>query len=319
MADRLVAIEGVARVFGGGRSLFGRVPGVHALRGVTLDVLQGETLAVVGESGCGKSTLARLLVGLDRPTEGRIAFADGTLDGPGRGGVAQHVFQDAVASLNPRRRVRSILEAPLRRVAGLARHDRRTRVDEAVAAVGLSPDVLARYPHELSGGQAQRVGVARALAVRPQLVVLDEPVSSLDVSMQAQLLALLRELRDAYALTYVFVGHDLGVVETISNRVAVMYFGRVAEIGPTRDVFGRPQHPYTRLLIDSAPRPGRPITPAEDDDAALPDPYAPPPGCAFAPRCPRAQEICRHAQPPLVAHDGPAGHRAACHFPLSGD
>ena len=324
----LVELESVARVFGGGRRLFGgRKPAVHAVQDVSLDVMRGETLGIVGESGCGKSTLARMLVGLDRPTAGsiRLEGADVT-DAAGSDFAAlasrvQYVFQDPVSSLNPRKTVRAILEAPLVHLLGLERAARRDRLEELMDAVGLRREFLERYPHEFSGGQAQRIGIARALAAQPELMVLDEPVSALDVSVQAQVLNLLDDLKQRFGLTYVFISHDLSVVESVSDRVAVMYFGRLAEIGPAGAVFADPRHHYTRLLLDSAPVPGRPIGVADADDTELPDPYDPPPGCAFAARCPAADELCRTQRPPLDAAAVDGAHLAACFHPplVTGD
>ena len=313
----MITVDDVVRTFGGGRSLFGTArPAVHAVRGVSFEVDAGETLGVVGESGCGKSTLARMIVGLDRPTDGRIAI--GGPDGAASPRAAQYVFQDAAASLNPRRTIGAALAIPLKRLTTLDRPAREARLAELMGLVNLDPSFLERYPHELSGGQAQRVGIARALAAEPDLLVLDEPVSALDVSMQAQVLDLLADLKARFGLTYVFIAHDLSVVEAVSDRVAILYFGKLAEIGPVREVFARPQHPYTDLLLRSAPAPGRPLRAAGDDDAELPDPYRPPPGCAFAARCPRAEEVCTRLQPPLVPHGADPSHLSACHVPLNG-
>ena len=324
MADPvLLEIENAERVFGGGRTLFGRaLPAVHAVQDVSLDVRKGETLGVVGESGCGKSTLARLIVGLDRPTAGRITFdgrdlvADARRDPRVLARRVQYVFQDPVASLNPRKTIRAILEAPLRYLLGLDRRAREARLGELMEAVNLAPEFLERYPHEFSGGQAQRIGIARALAADPELIVLDEPVSALDVSVQAQVLNILDGLKTRFGLTYVFISHDLSVVESVSDRVAVMYFGRVAEVGPAREIFTAPRHPYTHLLLKSAPVPGRRSLIPEDADTELPDPYNPPPGCAFHARCPRGTDVCLAAHPPLERAAGAAAHETACHHPV---
>jgi peptide/nickel transport system ATP-binding protein len=321
MSDALLRTEEVTRTFGGGRTLFGRrKPQVHAVRRVTLAAQRGETLGIVGESGCGKTTLARMLVGLDRPTGGRI-FMDGRdvaeiLNG-GSTALArqvQYVFQDPLSSLNPRQTIRRILDAPLKHLVGMAPKDRETRLAELLHAVNLQRDFLDRYPHEFSGGQAQRIGIARALAAEPEIIVLDEPVSALDVSVQAQVLNLLDDLKARFTLTYLFISHDLAVVEAISDRVAVMYFGEVVEEGRADDIFRKPLHPYTRLLIDSAPVPGRQLRPDEDTSTELPDPLAPPMGCPFAPRCPRASAICGKTMPALEA--GADAHAVACHHPL---
>ena len=310
----MLRVEDVARRFGGGRRLFGGAnPSVHAVRGVSFTVARGETLGIVGESGCGKTTLARMIVGLDTPSDGRIAV-DGS--GAGRRASVQYVFQDSVASLNPRKRVRQALSVPLTKLAGLSGAAREKRLAELMDLVNLDPAFLERYPHELSGGQAQRIGIARALAANPDLLVLDEPVSALDVSMQAQVLELLADLKARLSLTYVFISHDLSVIESVSDRVAILYFGKLAEIGPARDVYARPQHPYTALLMALAPAPGRKLAAPDEADGDLPDPYDPPPGCAFAARCPRARDVCRAEEPDLIPHGDIPTHRSACHFPL---
>jgi peptide/nickel transport system ATP-binding protein len=315
----LLSIEKAERVFGGGRSLFGQPkPAVHAVQDVTIEVRKGETLGVVGESGCGKSTLARMIVGLDAPTGGRIVFdgrdlvAEAGHDLRRLSREVQYVFQDPVASLNPRKTIRTILEAPLRYLLDLDRPAREKRLGELMDAVNLAPEFLDRYPHEFSGGQAQRIGIARALAADPKLIVLDEPVSALDVSVQAQVLNILDGLKDQFGLTYVFISHDLSVVESVSDRVAVMYFGRIVEIGAGKTIFRSPRHPYTHLLLNSAPAPGRRSLIAEDANTELPDPYNPPPGCAFYARCPRHTDECNRAVPPLAGAAGDETHRAAC-------
>jgi peptide/nickel transport system ATP-binding protein len=261
MTDTVLAVRDVARRFGGGRAWLGRSrPQVRAVDGVSLDVPRGRTLGIVGESGCGKSTLARIMVGLLLPTSGDVE-----IDGRSVAVLArrerktlhrkvQMVFQDPVGSLNPRKTVQQILEAPLKALHGMARPQRRARVAELMALVSLRAEFAERYPHEFSGGQAQRIGIARALAADPQVIVLDEPVSALDVSVQAQVLMLLADLQARLNLTFVFISHDLAVVETIADDVAVMYFGKVVERGPRARVFAAPQHDYTRLLLASVPR-----------------------------------------------------------------
>ena len=315
-----LSIRDLDKRFGGGRTLLGRPrPQVHAVQEASLEVPRGETLGIVGESGCGKSTLARMIVGLLPPTRGAIeiegqdyAKAAGR-DPAAFGRVIQYVFQDPVSSLNPRKTVRQILEAPLRLLHGLDRPARADRIDEILEAVNLRREFLDRYPHEFSGGQAQRIGIARALAASPRILVLDEPVSALDVSVQAQVLNLLARLKAEFALTYVFISHDLAVVEAVADRVAVMYFGRIVELAPAAQIFARPRHHYTRLLAGSAPVVGRPIAAPAGGEAELPDPLNPPPGCAFARRCPAATERCR-AERPAFEEKGD-GVLAACHHP----
>ncbi|WP_102225986.1 oligopeptide/dipeptide ABC transporter ATP-binding protein [Acidimangrovimonas sediminis] len=292
-------------------------PGVRAVRPVSFAVEEGETLGIVGESGCGKSTFARMLVGLLPPSSGEIEIEGRRLDNadPAKfGKMIQYVFQDPISSLNPRKTVRQIMEAPLRRLHGMARAERAARIAEIFDSVNLRQEFLDRYPHEFSGGQAQRIGIARALAAAPRILVLDEPVSALDVSVQAQVLNLLAGLKADFNLTYLFISHDLAVVEAVSDRVLVLYFGSVVEIGRAESIFRHPRHPYTRLLADSAPVVGRPLTAPEQKDTELPDPLDPPPGCAFAGRCPRATDLCRQEEPPLR----PMGEDqlAACHHPL---
>ncbi len=290
---------------------------VRAVRPVTLDVQTGETLGIVGESGCGKSTLARMLVGLERPTTGRIEIegrAFDNADPAAFGRMIQYVFQDPISSLNPRKSIRRIVEAPLIRLHGMGHAERTERIREIFAAVNLRDEFLDRFPHEFSGGQAQRIGIARALAANARILVLDEPVSALDVSVQAQVLNLMASLKREFGLTYLFISHDLAVVEAVSDRVAVMYFGAVVEIGAAERIFAAPRHPYTRLLAESAPVVGRPLTPPEAKGTELPDPLNPPPGCAFAPRCARATERCRIEAPNLTAMED--DQLAACHHPL---
>jgi peptide/nickel transport system ATP-binding protein len=316
MSQVLLQVDSVSRSFGLRRGWhLGPRAAVQAVQSVTLTVARGETLGIVGESGSGKSTLARMLVGLDRPTGGAIRI-DGDGIGTPRSSRIQYVFQDPVSALNPRQTVRSILGAPLAHLLSMPKERRRPRLLELLDAVGLRDDHLDRYPHELSGGQAQRVGLARALAAEPEIIVLDEPVSSLDVSIQAQILNLLIDLKRRLRLTYVFISHDLGVVESISDRVAVMYFGRIVEIGPASAIFGKPRHPYTELLLASVPTLGQRGIAAETAPAELPNPLAPPPGCAFASRCRYASPTCRDSQPRLSG--GGDGHLAACYHPLTG-
>jgi len=295
----------LSKTFGGGRRWFGRARApVHAVREVSFRVASGETLGIVGESGCGKSTLARMLAGLLPPSGGRITVeGKDPRAGAGAGawgGLVQYVFQDPLGALNPRKTIRQIMHAPLRHLLGMEAPAREARIAELFDAVGLRREFLDRYPHEFSGGQAQRIGIARALAANPRIVVLDEPVSALDVSVQAQVLNLLEDLRRAYHLTYLLISHDLAVVEAVSDRVAVLYCGAIVELADAAEVFARARHPYTRLLADSAPVVGRKPAPAAAGE--LPD--APPRGCAFAARCSRAGDACRRRAPEPVCTRG---------------
>lgn len=299
----------------------GKGAALHAVSGVDLAVYEGETLALVGESGCGKSTLGRLLLGLLPPTQGQVFFDGQDLAAlpPARLRALrrqmQLVFQDTAAALNPRWTVGQSLAEPLRFHNLCPRGEYAARGAALLTQVGLAPDLLDRYPHQLSGGQRQRVGLARALALSPRLVVCDEPVSALDVSVQAQMLNLLADLQASQGLTYVLISHDLGVVRHSADRVCVMFLGRVCEVGPTQALFSAPRHPYTKFLLDSVPRPdptrrgesGLPLA------GEIPSPVHPPSGCRFRTRCPYAQDICAQTVPPLT---GAGDHQAACHFPL---
>lgn len=313
-------VENLSKTFDLPKPLFGKPrPGVRAVRPLSFEVARGETLGIVGESGCGKSTLARMLVGLLEPTTGRIEIAGkalDTADPAAFGRLIQYVFQDPISSLNPRKTIRQIIEAPLRLLRGLDRAAREARISEIFDSVNLREEFLDRYPHEFSGGQAQRIGIARALAASPEIIILDEPVSALDVSVQAQVLNLLSRLKGEFDLTYLFISHDLAVVEAVSDRVAVLYFGSVVEIGRAETIFSTPKHPYTKLLADSAPVVGRPLRAPEQKDTELPDPLDPPPGCAFAGRCPRATGLCRSDEPEL--RDMGGDRLAACHHPIEG-
>jgi peptide/nickel transport system ATP-binding protein len=318
MTEALKLID-LSKTFPVGRSLLGGPTGaVKAVHPLTLSVRQGETLGIVGESGCGKSTLARMLVGLLEPTTGTIEIEGAALDtaDPAEFGKRiQYVFQDPISSLNPRKTIRQIMEAPLKRLHRMPAADRRKRISEIFDSVNLREEFLDRYPHEFSGGQAQRIGIARALAAQARILILDEPVSALDVSVQAQVLNLLGDLRTEFGLTYLFISHDLAVVEAVSDRIAVLYCGSVVEIGPAEEVFAAPRHPYTKLLAESAPVVGRPLTAPEAEGTELPDPLNPPQGCAFAARCPRATNTCRSSTPSLSPIS--ACSEVACFHPLS--
>ncbi len=264
---------------------------LRAVDGVSFRVEPGETLALVGESGCGKSTVARLIVGLYPPSEGRVAF---------HGRRMQMIFQDPYASLNPRWRVKDIIAEPIRFLK------RTTPIDELLRQVGLSAEDGDKYPHEFSGGQRQRISIARALAGEPDLLVCDEPTSALDVSVQAQILNLMADLQHRLRLTYVFISHNLAVVSQVADRVAVMYLGRIVEMAPARELFRRPRHPYTRMLLDAVPDLGMSGKPRVPVGGEVPNPLAPPAGCAFHPRCPHADARCRTERPLLV-------NDVACH------
>ncbi len=290
---------------------------VRAVQPLTLTINKGETLGIVGESGCGKSTLARMLVGLLAPSGGQIKIEGeilGTADPVAFGRRIQYVFQDPVSSLNPRKTIRQIMEAPLKHLHGMSRAARERRISEIFSAVNLRLDYLDRYPHEFSGGQAQRIVIGRALAADARILILDEPVSALDVSIQAQVLNLLSDLKEKFDLTYLFISHDLAVVEAISDRIAVLYFGSIVEVGPAVQVFSEPRHPYTKLLAESAPVVGRPLTAPEGRETEMPDPHSPPQGCAFRARCSRALEECGLKRPDLVP--GRASRMVACHNSL---
>ena len=294
---------------------------LKAVDGVSLSIARGETLGLVGESGCGKSTVARLIVGLHRPSRGTITFDGVVLTGAGTGDGAtkraarrgmQMIFQDPYASLNPRWRVADIVAEPIRATAPQTRATTiHARVAELLSQVGLGAADSGKYPHQFSGGQRQRISIARALSTQPRFLICDEPTSALDVSVQAQVLNLMRELQRSLGLTYLFISHNLAVVHHIADRVGVMYLGRIVELAPTRRLFTAPRHPYTRMLLAAVPdlaMTGKARTAVAGE---VPNPLDPPPGCAFHPRCPYADDRCRREVPALLAVDG--GGVVACH------
>ena len=320
----LLRLDGIGRDFDVSRPWLNRViEGVppqllHAVDGVSFEVRRGETLALVGESGCGKSTLARLIVGLYAPSHGRIEFDGVEITDPALHAQTarlrrrmQMIFQDPYASLNPRWRVRDIVAEPIHVLALAATQTEvAARVAGLLKQVGLSPDDGDKYPHEFSGGQRQRISIARALSGRPEFLVCDEPTSALDVSVQAQILNLMSDLQAQLGLTYLFISHNLAVVSHVADRIGVMYLGRLVELADAQDLFARPQHPYTRMLLDAVPdleMSGRQRTPVAGE---VPNPLSPPAGCAFHLRCPHANERCKAEKPRLIRHGEAA---AACH------
>jgi oligopeptide/dipeptide ABC transporter ATP-binding protein len=320
--EDILRVEGLVKHFPIRSGLLRRQIGqIHAVDGVDLTLRLGETLGVVGESGCGKSTLARTIIRLIEPTAGRIVFDGEDITAYDRNELRkvrrnmQFVFQDPFASLDPRMTVRKIVAEPLH-IHGL--YEERggdDRVRELLDTVHLSPEHANRFPHEFSGGQRQRIGVARALALDPKLLLLDEPVSALDVSIQAQVINLLKEIQQQFGIAYIFIAHDLSVVRHISERIAVMYLGKIVETGTRRDIYERPAHPYTQSLMSAAPIPN----PDHRDSGArivlegdVPNPAHPPSGCRFRTRCWKAEEICAHEVPELI--DRGQGHPSACHF-----
>jgi oligopeptide/dipeptide ABC transporter ATP-binding protein len=324
-APVLIELQNVVKLFSvRSNGLFRRRTGqVHAISDISLVIRQGETFGLVGESGCGKTTTGKVMVGLEKPTSGTLTFQGEDLSGL-RGDKRRYarrniqmMFQDPYSSLNPRQRVGSILEEPLEIQRDGSSKERHARVLELLNQVGLSPSALIRYPHEFSGGQRQRIGLARALALKPRLLVADEPVSALDVSIQAQILNLIKDLQSDLGLSLLMISHDLGVVRYMADTVGVMYLGKLVEVGPSDEIYRNPCHPYTRGLLDSVPKPFATEAPEDVEikiQGELPSSVFPPSGCRFRTRCPRAQEICANEEPPFRPFG--TDHTAACHFPL---
>jgi oligopeptide/dipeptide ABC transporter ATP-binding protein len=321
--DRLIEVDHLKVLFPVKAGLLvGRTVGhVHAVDDVTFELREGETLGIVGESGCGKTTLIRALVRLIDTTGGTIHFRGSEITSAGRSEMApirremQMIFQDPQASLNPRKRVAQILATPLR-LRGVEKDERERESRRLLERVGLHPEHLQRFPHEFSGGQRQRIGVARALAMDPRVLLLDEPVSALDVSIQAQVINMLDELQDEFHLSYAFVAHDLSVVRHVSDRIAVMYLGKLMEVSPADELYSKPIHPYTSALLSAIPIPDPNENRARAREVVSgepPNPIRPPPGCRFHTRCPRATEVCRSVEPQLTEYAN--GHLAACHHP----
>jgi oligopeptide/dipeptide ABC transporter ATP-binding protein len=328
VSDLLVQAEGVVKHFAvQADRLLGRShERVHAVDDVSIEIRRGETLGIVGETGCGKSTLARCITRLYDLTAGRIVFDGHDISTLSRRRLRpyrlemQMIFQDPYSSLNPRRRVGSIIGDPFAIHGSADGTARKREVQQLMELVGLNPEHYNRFPAEFSGGQRQRIGVARALALRPKLIVCDEPVSALDVSIQAQIINLLADLQSELGLTYLFIAHDLSVVRHVSDRIAVMYLGKVVELAATEDLFARPQHPYTNALLSAIPEfdadeRGRRQRIVLTGD--VPSPISPPSGCRFHPRCPKAHELCSAEEPPREAKAGGGEEQTvACHFPV---
>lgn len=316
----LLSVKSLKKYYPAQKSFFARNNAVvRAVDGVDLEIQEMDTFGLVGESGCGKSTLGRLILNLEPPTQGQVYFCGQRISGLGQRAMKpfrkqmQMIFQDPNSSLNPRKRIRQIIEEPLI-VHGWGNSTQRlAQVQEMMDVVGLRPETIDRFPHEFSGGQRQRVGIARALVLRPSFLVCDEPVSALDVSIQAQVINLMIDLQEKFKLTYLFISHDLSVVEFISTRIGVMYLGKLVEVAPSRELYRKPQHPYTQSLLAAVPVPD-PQVPLPESilEGDVPSPISPPPGCHFHPRCPQTRPICSEEAPSLK--EAAPGHYVACHY-----
>ena len=325
MTETILSVDNLVKYYPVTRGVvFRRTIGhVRAVDGVSFDLKAGETLGVVGESGCGKSTLARVLMNLEKPTSGTVKYRGDTLSGLKGAQLRrmrrqiQLVMQDPYTSLDPRMTVGDLIGEPFEIHPEVApKGDRRRKVQDLLEVVGLNPEHINRYPHQFSGGQRQRIGIARALALRPEIIVCDEPVSALDVSIQAQVMNLLDRLQTEFGLAYIFIAHDLSVVRHLSERVAVMYLGKIVEIGSEEEIYERPKHPYTQALLSAVPVPDRNVRHTKQIirlTGDVPSPVNPPSGCRFRTRCWKAQDICATEVPDLVERPG-TDHPSACHF-----
>ena len=305
MSNEILSVKNISKIYESSGGGFGRKNKVSALDGVSFNLVQGETLGIVGESGCGKSTLGRIISRLDSPTSGEIIYKGNDIAKKSLAAMRplrkeiQFIFQDPYASLNPRRQIGAIIEEPMR-IHGVSKDERRARAHELLEKVGLDKNSYEKYPHEFSGGQRQRVVIARALTLKPELIIADEPVSALDVSIQAQVLNLFKELQDEMKLTYVFVAHDLGVVRHISDRIAVMYLGKIVELGTVEEIYNNPQHPYTKALLSANPRIDQSAQSTRQIlTGDIPSPLNRPSGCSFHTRCPIAVAECSTREPEL--------------------
>ncbi len=319
--ETLLRVEDLVVEFPAGRSGLK----VHAVSNVSIDVAEGETLGLVGESGCGKSTTGKAIMQLPRPSAGAVTFDGQDLTKLSGNDLRQvrtrmkMIFQDPISSLNPRRKVEDIIAEGLKIWKIGTKEEQAAKVDEMMLAVGLDPALQrGRRPHQFSGGQCQRISIARAVITDPKLIICDEPVSALDVSVQAQILNLLEDMKARYGLTLIFIAHDLAVVKNVSDRVVVMYLGKICEVAPPDTLYQHPAHPYTRVLLDAIPVPDPSLAPEARSHVGgeIPSPVAPPSGCRFRTRCPKAQEKCAQEEP-VIAPAGEAGHFVACHFPLA--